>query len=46
MGIHEFVWPKTLSTEDAAAIAQLADARGMTPGDLIREWVREKLHAS
>lgn len=35
-----------LRPSEAAAVKQLAQSKGMASGDLIEEWVREKVHGS
>lgn len=35
-----------LQTDEAEAVHQLAKSKGVADAELIREWVREKLHAS
>ena len=36
----------TLSPDEAAALHQAAESRGVGETELVRAWVREKLHAS
>ena len=39
------VIPLNLESEEAEAVRRIAEARGIAAAELIREWVREKLHA-
>ena len=35
-----------LPTEDAQAVESIAHSQGLDPADLIRTWIREKVHPS
>ena len=35
-----------LRPSEAAAVQRLAESKGMASGDLIEEWVRQKVHGS
>jgi hypothetical protein len=39
------VIPLNLETEDAEAVRRIAEAKGIADAELIRGWVREKIHA-
>jgi len=39
------VIPLNLESEEAEAVRRIAEARGIAAAELIRGWVREKLHA-
>jgi hypothetical protein len=42
MTIREFVWPR--ESREAKAVRQLAEAKGISQSDLVRQWVVEKLN--
>ncbi len=39
------VIPLNLESEEAEAVRQIAEAKGIPDAELIRGWVREKIHA-
>lgn len=39
------VIPLSLESEEAEAVRKMAEAKGVADAELIRGWVREKLHA-
>jgi hypothetical protein len=39
------VIPLNLESEEAEAVRRIAEARGIADAELIRAWVREKIHA-
>lgn len=39
------VIPLNLESEEAEAVRRIAEARGIADAELIRGWVREKIHA-
>jgi predicted DNA binding CopG/RHH family protein len=39
------VIPLNLESEEAEAIRRIAEARGIADAELIRGWIREKIHA-
>ena len=43
---HEVAIGVPLEPADAQAVAQIARSEGTDPGNLIRQWVIERIHAS
>ena len=39
------VIPLNLESDEAEAVRRIAEAKGITDAELIRGWVREKIHA-
>jgi predicted DNA binding CopG/RHH family protein len=39
------VIPLNLESDEAEAVRRIAEARGIADAELIRRWVREKIHA-
>lgn len=39
------VIPLNLGSDEAEAVRRIAEAKGIAGSELIREWVREKIHA-
>jgi len=39
------VIPLNLESDEAAAVRRIAEAKGIADAELIRGWVREKIHA-
>jgi hypothetical protein len=39
------VIPLNLESDEAEAVRRIAEAKGIADADLIRGWVREKIHA-
>lgn len=42
---HATVIPLNLESDEAEAVRRIAEAQGVADAELIRGWVREKIHA-